>query len=640
MSLLRAMKKPPFQKLLGDTVFIEKQLFVKIYDRLKSRLDNFLGTFGRYSAILKVITADSIWRFKKESFLILITSFLGVFFQVWTIGLVIYYAQALEKGNNIKLFGYVFQTRTSIGLLFVCGTGILVSLLLSAWLIYFSRTKGFFLGRRYEVFCSKRILSTFGSSLKVWAPPDRNFSDSSIVFRLARKDSRDIGRVLWMLLDTVIPVITLLVSVGVLFYTNTPLTFLMLALFGISSIFQYKISVMGAKNSVLREKHARGASLEYQQIILRLKGSSLPLPRDESWFEKEVFTAGKLKRYLNAHIGRLTAVENSQLISNILFAITIFVLLLTLGAGSILKGEGWGNLIIYLVALRFGLTNMKQSSKKITSINRFYPQVRRYFQFLENTTTPITKESYRNNHVVTAGTKRIDGSLSSFNLMKGSRIGLISTVELNRYTLAFIIDCLLGHSQQAVRNALGSMWFTTSKCEYLPGTLRESLGLPPGYEWQDIRREIEDAGLWNKAEQQLPHNLEEPISSDLWNRIDPDLKVALALVNAIHSDHLWVTLEENALQFLSDTTLTFFLNRLSDRILVIVFYENTKALGRYGEDVIAVIGDGSIAGLGSRSWFTENQQRIEDISKSRFTKNLHKSTMDIDSDDEFDDEDM
>ena len=163
-----------------------------------------------------------------------------------------------KKGKILSCLDSEFQTRSSFGLLFICGIGVLLSLLLSAWLIYFSRTKGLILRRKYEEFCSKRILSLFGSSLKVWAPPDQRFSDSSVIFRLARTDSRNIGRVLWILLDTIIPVMTLLISVGVLFYTNTPLTFLMLVLFGISSIFQYKISVMGAKNSSLRETRQRG----------------------------------------------------------------------------------------------------------------------------------------------------------------------------------------------------------------------------------------------------------------------------------------------------------------------------------------------------------------------------------------------
>ena len=611
-----------------------------MYEQLKPRLDNFLGTLSRYGTILKLVAADSVCRFKKESFLILITDFLGVFFQVWTIGLAIYYAHALEKGDNIKLLGYEFQTRNSIGLLFVCGIGALLSLLLSAWLIYFSRTRGFMLRRRYEEFCAKRVFTLFGSSLKVCVSSDKYFSDSNVLFRLVRTDSRNIGRVLQLFLGTIIPTITLLVAVGVLFYTNAPLTLLMLVLFGVSSIFQYKISVAGAKNSTLREKYAKGASLEYQQIILRLKGTSLPLPKNESWFKENVFS-GKIKRFLDAQIERLKAVENSQLISNILFAITIFVILLALGAGIILKGEGWGNLIVYLVALRFGLVNMKQSSSKITGINRFYPQVKRYFQFLENMMSPPETEDIQHiNYLVTVGANHIEGSMESYNLCKGNRIGLVGAVELNRYTLASTVDCLLGHSHQAVKSALSSMWFVTSKYGYLPGTLRESLGLPPEYTWQNLREEIGNAGLLDKAEAQLPHNLDEFISPDIWNRLDPDLKCALAMLNVINSKHKWVVIEEGVLESLTETAVNFFINHLSDRIMVIVFNKDAKVLGKYNENVIAVIADNKVVGLGSVGWFEENQHKIKNISAKGFGKDAHKVGVDIDSDDEFDDEDI
>src|SRR3990167_3524898 len=102
-----------------------------------------------------------------------------------------------------------------------------------------------------------------------------------------------------------------------------------------------------------------------------------------------------------------------------------------------------------MVALRFGLTNMKQSNKKITVINRFYPQVRRYFQFVENTTTPPAINGDRvNDYCITTSTNTVNGSLASFKMSKGCKVGLVSSVELNRYTLAFIIDCLLGHSRQ------------------------------------------------------------------------------------------------------------------------------------------------------------------------------------------------
>ncbi|WP_169704358.1 hypothetical protein [Candidatus Kuenenia stuttgartiensis] len=72
-----------------------------------------MKTFDQYRLVLKWLIGDSIWRFRKESFLILFTNFIGVSFQVWTIGLAIYYAKAMQSGSTIKLLHYEFNARTS-----------------------------------------------------------------------------------------------------------------------------------------------------------------------------------------------------------------------------------------------------------------------------------------------------------------------------------------------------------------------------------------------------------------------------------------------------------------------------------------------------------------------------------------------
>ncbi|MBI2471300.1 MAG: ABC transporter ATP-binding protein [Planctomycetes bacterium] len=326
-------------------------------------MNKFIETIRQYSATLKLIAADSVWRFKKQSIFILLAGFLGTSFQLLTIGLAIYYAHALEKGGIVKLLGYEFQARTSIVLLFLLGTGVFLFLLLSAWLIYFSKTKTIALMRKYEEFCAKRIFSLFGSSIKVWTPPNQSFIDDRTISRLVRIDSRNNSRAMGILLVTVVPAITLLVSVCTLFYTNISLTCLMIVFFGIASFFQYKINIVGVRNSTRMDNYVRGSALEYNQIIQRQKGISIPLSKNESWFEKEIFSSGKIKQYIDAYAGRLKVLETSHLVSNILFAITIFVLLLIMGSRIIFKADNWSSLIVYLIALRFLLVNLRQFRK-------------------------------------------------------------------------------------------------------------------------------------------------------------------------------------------------------------------------------------------------------------------------------------
>lgn len=600
----------------------------------------FIETIRQYSATLKLMASDSVWRFKKESFFILLAGFLGTSFQLLTIALAIYYAHTLEKGGMVKLLGYEFQARTSIVLLFLLGTGVFLFLLLSAWLIYFSKAKTIALMRKYEAFCSKRILSLFGSSLKVWVPPNQSFADNRTISRIVRIDSRNNSRSLGILLVTVVPAMTLFAAVFTLFYINISLTCLMIVFFGIASFFQYKINIVGVRNSTRMENSTRGATLEYNQIIQRQKGISIPLSRNEFWFEKELFSSGKIKRYIDAYLGRRKVLESSHLVSNILFAITIFVLFLIMGSRIILKADNWSSLIIYLIALRFLLVNLRQLSRQITHLNRFYPQINRYFQFLNNTETlQGNDEPHQTNYMILAD-KPIENSLKNWQLCKGNRLGLISTVKLNRYTLAFIINCLLGNSKQATVNALNAAWFMTLHYGNVYGSLREFLSLPPGYSWQDLRKELEETGVCDKLEQQLSCDLDRYIPPEKWKQAGADLKVALALLGAIHSKKYWIMLEENALQRLSDAELTYFINRLSDRIVVIVSHPNTRTLGRYKEDIIAVLSDSSVAGLGSVQWFEENRHKIFDTSKHVHYNVFHKSEGSAASEDLVDDEDI
>jgi hypothetical protein len=461
-----------------------------------------------------------------------------------------------------------------------------------------------------------------------------------MILRLIQGDARICGRILRLLLLTIIPFITLIVAVASLFYLNVFLTFVILFLIGISAVFQYRVNIRGAKNYSLVEKHSKVSSSEFRKIIQWLKGSANPLSTGSSWLDT-VLTRGSIKRHLDAYEGHLKAMENSRLVNNILSAIAIFAILGTLGASIIKEGQGWGKLIIYLVALRYALVNATSTIMKVTSLNRFYPQLRRYFQFLENTGTPLRSDNVRSEkYIISTQSDVIDGSLERWTLNRSGRIGLVSPVTLNRYTVAFLTDCLLGHAQEASKNALGSMCFVTSYYGNLPMGLRESLGFPRGYDWNDFRKDTEGAGLWDRIEKQLPHEMEKTISHDTWIKIDRDLKFALSLLTALHSDAQWVMLEEKGLLTLPEVAREFFLNRLSDRVTVIVFNNEIAAVGNYNEEVIAVINENGIVGLGSAEWIKKNESTIKDILSRGSLRDSRLGVLEDDVDEDLDDDDM
>jgi len=46
--------------------------------------------------------------------------------------------------------------------------------------------------------------------------------------------------------------------------------------------------------------------------------------------------------------------------------------------------ESWGQLVVYLVALRYFLDSFQKVTKKLTRINRFYANITRQYMFVVN----------------------------------------------------------------------------------------------------------------------------------------------------------------------------------------------------------------------------------------------------------------
>ena len=410
-----------------------------LFCKLKDSLTRYIITF-------RWLLTDSVWRFRLQFFMICMTSFLGILLQVGAFGQVLYYARLLEQGEKFNFIRQSFDVSSSIELFIVFVVSILFFLLLSSWLIYFSRSKIITLGRKYEEFCSKRIFLLLNSSFATGILDEATYDDK-ILYRLSTSDSRYCGRVLRIITNTFIPIITFAVNFLVLLYINFFLTLVVFILMTISLLFLYKINVKGATNSNLMEQYARKAATEKRQIIARQQLVATPLT---AMSIERSFISGEQKRYLDAFEGKLQAVFKSEFVSNVFFAIIISVILLMLGIFIFHKKAGWGELIIYLIALRYGLVNLRQVNKQLTSINRFYPQVRRYFHFIEAVKNNFNSHSVDDKYTITANSKFISKFYESYQLKAGNRIGLICSVELNRYTLPFITNCLMRESSKSL----------------------------------------------------------------------------------------------------------------------------------------------------------------------------------------------
>ena len=566
----------------------------------------------RYAHLLRWIAVDSLWRYRGTSFLFLTAGMGGLVFQVAALGVAVIYAQMLEHGWVVTLLGRQVEARSSVVLLAVCGTGVLVALLLSAYLTYVSGVQSIRLRRRYQVFCSLRALRLLASGFPVWPPPDKRQANLGEIMKLVRGDAAFYGRVAQMFIQAVVPAVTSILAVGALLYLEWLSTLAVLLATLVSTVFHYRASVTAVEGSRLMEQYAPQASRAYREQVNALRGSTVVSDAEHETGDETFFQSGGVRAFLDARDRRMRALESSKLVSNACFAIIVFIVLLGLGMSIIVEGRGWGRLIVYLLALRYGLVGLRSLATTITSINRFYPQLRRYRDFVEMSATrsgvrPEPLEAYQ----VRATADALGGSEESATFTAGSRVLLICPTELDRYTAGFILDSLIGASVGAVAAATSSLWLVTAWLACDPSLpLATAVGLPAKMRRRDIEQLLEGTRLAEKVTAQLPDDFAKPMDPQAWARVDPMVRYALALVAATHVDRQWVLLDEAKLRAVPANVQEQLLRRLADRIVVIVS-RSAAVVGQYSESMVIVADRGQVIGIGSPAWLECHRAEVE-----------------------------
>ena len=597
--------------------------------KIKKELKDIQQKFIQYFRISRIFFFDSIYRYKLKVFLILVSGLIHTWLKIQAIALAVFYARSIEKNSINIFFEQEIEPRKSILLLVFFSFSILISLALSALLGYFSKIKILKLWRKYDELCTKRALILISSNLRIWSSLDNCFYDEVTIRDLVSIDTRQCGRVLGMSLSMITPLITFIVSVIAVFYINIYLTLILGFFMLIAGGFMYKINHSAVKYATLNKKYTKERNREYKELLNYQKSIFIPYSNTTSWINAKLFELKGIKSYLDSFEGRLKVLAESELISNFYFAIGTTLIISILGSQVLLKGEGWGQLIVYLIAARQGLQNFGSVSKKITSINRYYPHFRRYFNFLEDAKTCQYNKNYLpQEYLLEISEPLIPESLKRVNLSKGIVIGLITPIKLHRYSISLLMNCLSADLSKI--EILNSLYLATKYYNLLLGSsFREILEFPDNYNYNDFLKDIKDLSFHNEIQSQLPSSLEENLNLYQIENITDELKICLALISAVYSDAKFVLIDGVSLNYLTDTTQNFLLDKLSEKkTIFIVFNKRIDQVGKYKEDLIAVTDSKQLLGIGDNNWFIKNKETIN----SYFNKDSNSSADDLNGD--------
>lgn len=346
---------------------------------------------------------------------------------------------------------------------------------------------------------------------------------------------------------------------------NPMATIMILVLISASGYFLYRVNLAAARASEDLERLASSASSGFRRQLNTLRDSSDHTELNPEALAKQLET-GAMRDHLDARDRSMIAVKTSRLVSDLTIAVIMCIILLTLGVSLIRQGTGWGLLLAFLIVVRQGLTNFRTTTQTLVSINRFYPQLRRYRDFIEATQPQPAMASPPAQVEVQLGGNGLEGSQESATISPGDRVLLLCASAPNRYTSGFLIDLLTGSDRAVWLGATRSLRFVNVR----QGTdEQESIalqfGLPRGVTRQDLVDVFGKEEMPRQWQECLPASLDESVSSEAWQSVPRGARAAISALAAIKSEAQWILIDQEAMKFFPDEARKRLLEVLAPR---------------------------------------------------------------------------
>lgn len=600
---------------------------------MKNRINTikFYENIKRYFLLYKWIFFDTIGRFKFDAILTLASGTLGVFSQVSAIGISIYYMRILENNKSLTILKHEVDVGSSVIILVFFSCGILFSMVISSWLQYYHRQKVFNLRKEYEIFCAKRALKLISKNYFIKVPEIQKLPVEKRLLRVTRGDSSFCGRVFQMLLEGVTPFITFIASVFTLFATKFNLTLLIILFLSLSIRFHFKNNKLGANSSTNIENNIAKATIDFLNLIK----VCLNFRNKFNYFEPIIdrhYENGPTKLYWNSLQLRRIITEKSKLINNNLFAFIFFSIIIIFGWDSITGNHGFTKLVVYLVSLRYCLVNFQSIIAKITSINRFYPQFKRYADFINNNQENFRYKNEFLKYEIKIKKNKLVKSLDSYHLKENDNLAILCNNTTNRIVINQIVQAMFWHSDTKYKAVITSYHFINANFERLNASIRELFGFSEDFSNIDLHKAYGNYYLDKTNMDHLLFNIDKVISKDEWYKISNDLKYVISAIYAVHYNYKWVFFDAEKFYKVSPLTRQSIIYNLQRMKKVFIYRKNIDLLLNSSFSILAIadLKEKSLLGIGkSDEWIKSS------ISYYR-NKYLNNSRKEVLVDDGFD----
>ncbi|MGH8613990.1 MAG: hypothetical protein ACREYF_18685 [Gammaproteobacteria bacterium] len=549
----------------------------------------FIGRFAAklrsYGMLLRWLFVDSIVRFRRDAFKVTVFAIGSIGAQMLAFLVINSYASALEQDLGFD-FGAGSLSARSFVALAIAGTSIFILSVLAAVLSYLSQRGALQLWGHYEVFCSKRAISL--ATRATWAKSvGASWDDGDDAYwSVLQKDARYSGIVLRLLALTIIPALQLVLYFGVMVFLDAQATLIILAINACTLGFLYGHSRDAARYSNSIEKQAKEAAKKRQALVQSAMSLPTAVQEDDPRLSA-VFDQGENRQVIQAILGRVDLVKRTDTTVQIAASFSIAFVVVVMGTQAIATGYGWGNILIYLLALYGGTSGLRTVSRTVTAVNRFYPQLHRHFRFISGAAPGGIGDKKDTGRFVPLF--NLGAEPEPLCIKAGDRIALIKPGPVSRSVFKYLW-AVLAQSTNAPIVVDREGFFVTMRAYTEKVALRDFLGLKPEVDEQRLSSLLKDVdGELSPAVSDLV--LGDPNGHASWQRLSDQGKAALLVAAAVLSDAQVIAFDAAVLAGLPPLVAQKLLRHIKSQLILIVYTSMPDAMPRFDERLCLIAGD-------------------------------------------------
>ena len=498
-----------------------------------------------YRRVATGLLVDSLWRYRGRAAWLWMLGILALLFQAVALVTLLEYTRGLETGQVFEIANFAANPRTSFNLLvvvlLVAGGALVAASFLRLW-----SEHGFYdLGRRYGLFCARRLVSLTTQALHDPQWKGKPFEESEVM-HLVNRGSTICGRTLQRLLAVVPKLAGLLIFSTFLVYLDSSLALIILAVLLVSFYVFYRLSLTASQ--ITREQgEMQGKAREERRALMdAMRFGMRPLKADDQLVVDTVDQGAFAKAFAASLRFQSLSIDSTH-VNTLVQAFLIALIGLIKGSESITTGTGFGDMVVFLITGRIALDYFLGVTNTLVMINRFYLPVSGYFALVERLEGAASKKECRGQSglrpvVIVAPPFGQAGPKA--RIEPGMRLAVVAPQSLDRFALSGLLAGLQISSGRSVSRDLrpvgraspGLCWLVPPKLIRL-GSFGISVGLPPDMDGHKLKSRLSAFGVGEDALNTLPDDPAAELDESAWNTIAPSALYGACLLAAATANH-------------------------------------------------------------------------------------------------------